>query len=334
MLVRLAAVLGLALAAPAWGAPAYRPAGAVKLGSPDRWDYVVADPASGRVYVAHSDRLAIIDGRAGTLVGEVSGIAGGTHGTGALPGAGLGVTDDGKAGEAVVFDLRSLAVLRRVPSGADADGIAVDPATGHALVVNGDSGTVAVIDARLGTRLAVINAGEELEYMAAADNGRAYVAGKEKGDLVVLDLHANKVAAHWAMPDCVKPHGLAFDAASHRVFMGCVNTRMMVVDSATGHVVATLPIGRGSDAVAFDPKRHRVFSSNGADGTITVYQQDGPDRYRALDPVPTKVSGRTIAVDPVTGRLFVAAADMVQDGTPRGHAVPGSTALLMFDPVE
>lgn len=332
MFKRLLLLLAAALPASAWAAPSYRAAGTVALGAPDRWDYAVADPATGRVYVAHGDRLAVVDGRAGKLAGEVGGIAGGAHGTGIV--GSLGVTDDGASGEAIVFDTGTLAVLRRVPAGADADGIAVEASTGHALVVGGDPGTVAIVDLRAGKRLAVIAVGEELEYAAAGVAGTAYVAGKAKGDLVVLDTRAARVVAHWAMPDCVKPHGLAFDAAAHRLFMGCVNGRMIVVNADDGHVVAVLPIGRGSDAVAFDPKRHRVFSADGADGAITVYQQDAPDRYRALDRVATKVSGRTMTVDPQTGRLFVVAADMIADGSPRGHARAGSTALLMYDPID
>ena len=331
MLLRLLA-LTLVLPTAASAAPSYRPAGTVALGLPDRWDYVVADAPSGRVYVAHGDRVSVIDGRTGKVVGEVTGIAGGTHGTG-IVGA-LGVTDDGRSGEAVVFDTATLAVTKRVPAGADADGIAVEASTGHALVVNGDPGTLAVIDARSGKRLAVIPTGEELEYAVTGPSGMAYVAGKEKGDLVAVDVRAGKVVAHWPMPDCSKPHGLAFDAAARRLFMGCVNGKMMVVNADDGQVVATLPIGRGSDAIAFDPARRRVFSSNGADGTITVYQQETPDRYRALEPVATKVSGRTMAVDARTGRLFVVAADMVADGSPRGHARPGSTVLMMYDPVD
>ena len=332
MPVRFVALVALSLAAPALAAPSYRPAGAVPLGSPDRWDYVVADPSSGRVYVAHGDRLTVIDGRKGTPAGDVTGIAGGTHGTG-LVGA-IGVTDDGRSGEAVVFDTRTLAVLRRMPAGADADGIAVDASTGHALVVNGDPGTVTVIDIRTGTRLAVIAAGEQLEYAVTGKAGRAYVAGEEKGDLVAIDTRNDTIAAHWPMPDCVKPHGLAFDAASNRLFLGCSNETMIVVNADTGQVVTSPAIGRGSDAVAFDARRHRVFSANGGDGTVTVYQQEAPDRYRALAPVATKRSGRTMAVDPVTGRLFIVAADMIADGTPRGHVRPGSAALLMFDPVD
>src|ERR1700744_3516799 len=97
---------GAALAA---DVPAYPPGQSLPLGAPDRWDYVVFDKASGRVYVAHGDRVAVVDGKAGTLIGQVEGIPGGTHGT-AIAG-GQGFTDDGKAGVAVAFDLKTLKVI-------------------------------------------------------------------------------------------------------------------------------------------------------------------------------------------------------------------------------
>lgn len=323
----LAAALTLAPVAAA-AAPGYHAAGAVALGAPDRWDYVVADPATGRVYVAHGDNVTVVDGRAGKVVGAVAGMPGGTHGTGIV--RGLGITDDGEAAQAVVFDPATLKVLRRVTAGADADGIAVDPASGLALVVDGDPGTVSVVDPRAGRLVATVAAGEELEY-AVVSEGRAYVAGKGKGDVVVVDPANAAVVSHWSLPDCVKPHGIAADGKGHRIFVGCLNAKMVVIDSRAGRVVATLPIGGGSDAVAWDPVRRRVFSSNGGDGTITVVQQETPDRYRELDPIRTKAGGRTMAVDSLTGRLFVAAGAPAT-ATPPRRIVPGSLSLMMFDP--
>jgi hypothetical protein len=116
--------------------------------------------------------------------------------------------------------------------------------------------------------------------------------------------------------------------------MGCENAKLMVVDTRNGKVVTELAIGRGNDAVAFDPTRRRVFSSNGRDGTISVYQEETPDRYRALDEIKTVVSGRTMTVDPVTGRLFVPVAD-IDPNSPQGQRprmIAGSARVLMFDP--
>ena len=172
--------------------------------------------------------------------------------------------------------------------------------------------------------------------MAAADDaGSVYVAGEKKSDVLKIDARTNAVVGRWPTPDCKNPHGLALDRAGRRVFMSCVNSVMMVVDADTGRIVAKLPIGRGSDAVAWDPTRKRVFSSNGADGTVTVYQQNSPDAYQPLEPVMTAVSGRTMAVDPASGRLFVAVADTDPSATPGGrpHPRPGTLRLMFLDPV-
>ena len=315
-------------------APAYVLAKSLPLGAPDRWDYVVVDRASGRVFVAHGDRVAVVDGRAGTLVGEVLGVAGGTHGTGISAATGQGFTDDGRAGVAVAFDLKTLKVTQTIPADKDADAIVTDAATGHVFVIEGDPGAITVIDPKSDGVVATIKAGEKMEYGAADGRGLVYVAGNENRDVLRIDARTNTVTARWPTPDCTSPHGLAYDAAGKRLFMGCVNSKMMVVDAISGRVVTELAIGRGNDAVAFDPKRRRVFSSNGLDGTITAYQQRTPDTYEALAPISTAVSGRTMDVDPATGRLFVAAAQTDPPATPGGRPRPrpGTLSLMMFDP--
>ena len=316
-------------------APAYRLAKAVPLGGPDRWDYIVSDAAGRRVYVAHGDRLTVVDAGSGAIIGNVEGITGGTHGTGISPSTGQGFTDDGRAGTAIAFNLKTLAVTKRIPAAADADGIAHDAATGHIFVIEGDPASITVIDPKTDAAIATIPAGEKLEYGAGDDAGSIYVAGEEKGDLVKVDARANRVVAHWPAPGCTSPHGLAVDKADHRAFIGCANAVMIVMDTNNGRVVATLPIGRGNDAVAFDPKRKRVFSSNGADGTISIYRERTQDKYEPMEPIATQVSGRTMDVDASTGRLFVAAAETDPSPTPGGRrrARPGTLKLLMFDPV-
>jgi DNA-binding beta-propeller fold protein YncE len=337
MFARLAAAIGcLAMAAPALAAPAYTLTTSTPLGAPDRWDYVVFDAPTQRVYIAHSDRLAVLDAASGALVGQVLGIAGGTHGTGVSATNGQGFTDDGKAGLAVAFDLKTLQILKQIPANADADAIAVDAATGHIFVIEGDPGAITVIDPATDGIVATIKGGEKMEYATSDDHGFVYVAGEEKRDLLKIDAHTNAVVARWPTPDCASPHGLAMDRVGRRLFMGCVNSKMMVVDADSGRVVIELPIGRGSDAIAYDPTRRRVFSPNGVDGTLSIFQQTAPDAYEALDTIPTLVSGRTMAVDPTSGRLFIVAADTDPNPTPGGRprVRPGTTRVLMLDPVK
>ena len=325
----------LLASAPALAAPAYTLTKTVPLGAPDRWDYVVFDPDGARVYASHGDRVTVVDAHSGALVGEVTGMPGGTHGVAISTRTGEGFTDDGEKREVVAFDLRTLQVTHRIPAGDDADGMARDPVTGHVFTVEGDPATMTVVDPRGDRAVAKINLGEKGEYLAADNAGHVFVAGEANSDLIEVDARTNAVLAHWPTPGCKSPHGLAVDAAGGRVFMGCVNKVLDVVDSRSGRVVAELPIGAGNDAVAWDPVRRRVFSSNGRDGTISVIQQDTPDRYRVLDLVPTRVSGRTMTVDPATGRLFVVVADLQPSATPGGRprAKPGSVAMLILDPV-
>jgi DNA-binding beta-propeller fold protein YncE len=315
-------------------APAYKPAGAVPLGDPGFWDYTVVDATTGRVYVAHADRLAVIDGRAGKMVGTVEPIPGGTHGAAISDATGQGFTDDGRNGQAIAFDLKTLQIKARIPANEDADGMAFDKGTGHVFVVAGDPHKITVVDPRTDKPVATIDVGEGMEYPVGSDD-KLFIAGVEKRDLIEIDPRSNTVLARWPIPDCERPHGLAVDGRSHRAFVGCVNAKMMVVDTRSGKLVTELDIGHGNDAMAFDSNRKRVFSSNGRDGTISVYQEVSPDKYVKLDDIKTVVSGRTMDVDPVTGRLFVPAAD-IDPASPAGQRprmVPGSARVLMFDPV-
>jgi YVTN family beta-propeller protein len=320
--------------------PVYTVVKTVPLGAPDRWDYVVFDAPSGRVYVAHGDRVSVVDGQDGTLLGEVTGIPGGTHGVGISTATGKGYTDDGKAGVAVAFDLKTLKSIKRIPAKPDADGIAFDSVSGHIFVVDGDSKTVTVIDPATDAAVANVDLGGGLEYAVAGGDGKLYVNGAEKRELIRLDTKRNVVDARWPIPGCASPHGLAIDPAGRRAFVSCVNAVMTVVNIDTGAVVASLPIGPGTDATVFDPGRKLAFSSGGA-GALSVIQEVDPQTFVSLGSIKTAPTGRTMSINPKTGRLFIAAADIdpnapvppAADGRPgRPKPLPGTLKLLFMDP--
>ena len=335
-----AAVIGLgglgagAADAPAEPAPSYHVDATVPLGAPDRWDFVTFDPTSGRVYVAHQDRVAVVDGRTARLLGEVAGIAGGTHGIAIAPRTGTAYTDDGEAGTAIPFDLVTLKTQPPIKVDADADTVAADPASGHIFVIDGDPGKISVIDPATRAVVATIDGGGKLEFAVADGTGHIYVNGEAKREVLSVDTRTNRVTARWPIPACESPHGLAVDPATHRLFVSCENARLMVVNADGGAIVATLPIGRGSDAVVFDAKRKLVLSSNGIDGTLTVIRQKDADTYAPAATIKTLVSGRTMAIDPATGRLFLAAAETDPPTAPGQRAKPraGTLRLLVLDP--
>jgi YVTN family beta-propeller protein len=336
------------------GAELYHVTHAVSLGAPDRWDYVVFDALLHRVYVAHGDRVTVVDGRDATVVGEVMKFPGGTHGIAISPTVGRGYTDDGQSGTAASFDLSTFKVSGRIAADIDADGIAFDPVSGHVFVVNGDPGTLTVIDPKDNTAVATIPAGGKLEYAVADNSGNVYVNGEARNEIVRIDTATNKVIGHWPMPGCQSPHGLAIDPATNRLFATCKNGVLIVVNSNSGETVATLPIGRGSDSAAFDPKRKLIFSANGLDGTLSIIREANPETFQSVETIKTAVTARTMSLDPQTGRLYLAAADVQpapdhalpsrsvstplvdQAGhspAPRPTIVPGSLKLLFLDPV-
>lgn len=334
-----AAALAIGAASAQAQAPAgYKVVKEVSLGGPDRWDYVVYDAPSHRVYVAHSDRISVVDAKDGKLIGEVTGVAN-THGIGVSNGKVY--IDDGEAAQVTVFDPKTLKVLKHIPAKDDADAITVEPKSGHVFVAEGDAKTVTVVDPKTDQVIANIDAGGKVEYIVPGDDGKVYVNGEEKKEIVRIDAKTNTVDAHWPIPGCTSPHGLAIDNAGHRLFSTCVNKVMTVVDTTSGAMVASLPIGQGTDAAAFDPVRKRAFSSNG-DGTLTVVDEKSPNSFSVAETVQTRVTGRTMGIDPASGRLFIAAADVDTsapapagpNGRPgRPKLVAGSLKLLFLDPV-
>jgi DNA-binding beta-propeller fold protein YncE len=340
--VAVAAILSAAEAqSPATqSVPGYHVVKSVPLGAPDRWDYIVFDSTSHRVYVSHGDRVTVVDGRDGTILGNVAGIAGGTHGIGISIATGKGYTDDGQAGVAVSFDLKTFKTLKRIKAEDDADGIAFDPTSGHIFVVDGEPGHLTVIDPKTDLAIATVDAGGKLEYAVAGNNGKLYANGEAKKEIVRVNTATNKVDAHWPIPSCASPHGLAIDVEAHRLFSSCLNAVLTVINADSGAVIATLPIGQGTDGVMFDPKRKLIFSSNN-DGTLSVIQEKDSQTFVSLGSIKTAVTGKNMGIDPDTGRLFVAVADVdpTATATPgsggragRPRPLPGTLKLLFLDP--
>jgi DNA-binding beta-propeller fold protein YncE len=318
--------------------PLYTITNTVPIGAPDRWDLLTFDPESHRVYIAHGDRVTVVDGQSGSVIGNIEGYPGGTHGVVIVPGSGHGYTDDGQAGVAASFDLKALRPLKTIKAQADADAIIFDPASGHVFVVDADPGKITVIDPKTETVVATLDGGGKLEIGAADGSGKIYINGEEKQEILRVDTRTNRIDARWPISSCASPHGLAVDAASHRVFSSCENNLMVVIDADDGKQIAALPIGARTDGAAFDPHTRRAFSSNG-DGTLTVIAENTPNSFVVLGNVPTTLGARTMTLDPKTGRLYLVAADMKvnegvdpKDARHRFSVVPGTAKLLVLDP--
>ncbi len=311
---------------------AYRQVGAVPLGEGERWDYVTFDAGSRRVFVAHGDRVDVVDADAAKVIGTVSGIAGGTHGIALSPQAKLGVTDDGRNGQAIVFDPVTFRIVRRIATAEDADGLFYDAATKRIVEINGDGGTVSLIDPSMDTVASTIKLDEPLEAGLSDGNGALYVLGVDKHEVIRV---AGSDVHRFPLDGCERPHGIAFDAQKKNVFATCANKVMIVVDGVSGRQLATVPIGGGSDGAVFDPKRRLAISSNG-EGTLTVVHANDAGSFDVVATVPTVRSARTIAIDPSSGRLFLPAADIDAAAQATAQKRPtfkkGSMRLLIYAP--
>lgn len=312
----------------------------IPLGQGERWDYVTYDSHDNRAYVAHGDHVTVVDLSKGAVIGDVGPFPGGTHGIVVAHVSDHGYTDDGKAGLVGVFDPSTLKVTRTVPAAPDADGILFDKSSGHVFVIEGDSGSVGVIDPKTDSTITTIMVGAGLEAGALDGMGHFYVDGADQHDIVEIDTATNKIMAHFPMAGCERPHGVAVDAESRRVFATCSNKVMVGLDADSGKVIGTVPIGGYNDGAAFDPVRKRVFASNG-DGTLTVVSDKDPNTLVVLANVPTEPSARTIAIDEATGRLLLPAADIAKidmpttpGGRPHVTFVPGSLKLLVYKPTD
>lgn len=353
----IAFFLGLAGVAAALAAPHHAPARtepvsryrlvkAVALGAPNQWDYAVYSPTTHRVFIAHGNRLTVVDGGSGRIVGQVGPIPGGPHGIAFDPEVNLGITDDGRLGEAVIFNLTTLKVLERVKVQRGADAVTFDPVSRHAFVIDGDTGEIAVVDPRRGKVVTFIHIGGDLEYAVPGDNGELYVNGVTHREIFRINTATNRVDAAWPIPQCRSPHGLSIDTRTHRLFSSCENGRLVVVNSLNGAVVKTLPIGRGTDSDRFDPQRGLIFSSNGLDGTLSIIREVNANDFIAEPTVRTAISGRTMGIDPQSGRVYVVAAHTTRKTMDRFMAqrhrthqwphwspfTPNSLKLLVFDP--
>ena len=215
------------------------------------------------------------------------------------------------------FDTKTYAALATMPAGQDANNLVYDPVSRRVFAMNDDDGSISVYDAAKNKTVKTIalEGGEGLEAAMADGQGHLYISHSAGHEILRLDTKAGRVDRHYPMTECPDPAGLALDTADNRAFVSCLKGLFVVLDTKTGHVVTTMPIGPGGQTVIYDAARKRVFSAN-ADNEMSVIAVDSPNDYRALPAIPTLPNARTAAEDPATGRLFLPAATTLMVITP------------------
>jgi len=234
--------------------------------------------------------------------------------------------------------LNTFKVVKTLPAAEDTDAIIYDPVSRRVFLMQGDPHSMTVIDTTADSVVTTIHLSGQPEFAAVDGAGKLFVNIEDKREIQRVDTKTGKVDATWPIPACDSPHGLAIDNESHRLFTSCVNSKLLVVNATNGAIVSTLPIGKYTDAAAYDGRMKRVFSSNG-DGTLSVIQQESADQYKSLGEVATQVGARTMALDAKSGRIFLVTGDYsevdpnAKDLRKRYAVKPGSTRMLLLDAV-
>jgi len=301
----------------------------ISIPGEEGWDYVGVDSAARRVYVSHGSHVVVLDADTYAIVGDIPDTAG-VHGIAIAADLGRGFTSNGRANNSTFFDLKTLKPIGVYPTGTNPDAILYEPVTKRVFTFNGRSQDATALDAMTGAALGTVPLGGKPEFAAADGSGGIYVNIEDKSELVHLDAKKLTILHRWPLAPCQEPSGLAIDLKNHRLFAGCDNKMMAVIDGETGKVVATPAIGDGVDANAYDPGTNYAFASTG-DGHLTVVHQDSPDQYTVVENVPTKKSARTMGLDLKTHTVFLPSAefDAPAAGERRGKMKPGSFAVLV-----
>ena len=317
-------------AAPSPGPSGYRVIKTVPISGEGGWDYVTVDTDARRVYISHATQVVVLDADTYAEVGSIPDTQG-VHGIAIASDLGRGFTSNGRTNTATIFDLKTLKTIGTVKTGTNPDAIIYDPSTKRVFTFNGRSNDATAINVADGTVVGTLALGGKPEFAVADGKGTIYVNIEDTSELVHLDAKDLKVLHRWPEKPCQEASGLAADMKNHRLFAGCDNKMMAVIDADSGKVVATLPIGEGVDATGFDPATQLAFASNG-EGTLTVVHEESPDKYTVAENVPTKRSARTMGLDLKTHNIFLPAADFdpPAPGERRGKMKPGSFVLLVL----
>jgi DNA-binding beta-propeller fold protein YncE len=329
-------VLLLLVAATALAAsgPGYKVVNTYKIGGEGGWDYLTADSAARRLYISRATHVIVLDLDSGKNVGDIADTPG-VHGVALAPELGRGFTSNGREGTVSVFDLKTLATSGKIKVGEGPDAILYDPATRRVFTFNGRSQDATAIDAASGKVLGTIKLDGKPEFAASDGKGEVFVNIEDKSELTVIDSNKLEVRTKWPLAPCESPSGLSMDKKNRRLFVGCDNKMMAVVDADSGKVLATPAIGDGVDATAFDDETGLAFASCG-EGVLSVIHEDSPVKFGVAESVPTQAGARTLALDSKTHKVYVVTAKFgpppaatAENPHPRRSIVPDTFVVLV-----
>jgi YVTN family beta-propeller protein len=309
----------------------------IPAGGEGGWDYLSVDAKARKLYVTHATKIVIVDLTSDKVVGEI-GDTPGVHGFALAPELSRGFSSNGAEARVSAVDLKMLKTIAKIQTGENPDAILFEPTRSEVYAFNGRGKSATVIDAKSNQVVATVPLSGKPEFAAVDELGeRVFCNIEDKNEVAVIDTKTHAVSATWPLAPGEEPTGMAFDLVHHRLFIGCHNKLMTMLDSDTGKVVAKTTIGAGVDACAFDDSTQLAFASCG-DGTITIAKEEALDKLAVVQTLTTERGARTMALDPATHRIYTCTAQIAPDTGPspspgerrRPNYVPGTFHVLVY----
>jgi len=298
------------------------------------FDYVMLDNSTRRLYVSHATQVDVVDADTGKVVGTIPDTPG-VHGVAIASAFKHGFTSNGRENKVSMFDPATLQLIKKIDVGKGPDGIYYDERTKRVFTNNHGTHDISAIDAATGDVVGTVKVEGDGEQAVIGADGLIYVNSEEAGEVVVFDPKSLEVKKRFPIGVAKVPTGLAYDAKTKRLFIGCRNEpKMVVMDAETGKVINNFPIGAGVDYAAFDPSTGLIFFSCG-DGTLSIFHEKSADEYEDAGAVKTQPSAKTMAFDPKTKKVFLPAAEYTETPAtepgkrPTRTMKPGSFAVLV-----
>jgi YVTN family beta-propeller protein len=312
----------------------------IPIGGEGGWDILTIDSVASRLYLSHATKVVVVDLNTNTVAGEVADTPG-VHAFLPVPEVRRGFSSNGKESRSSVVDLTTLKTVSKIDTGPNPDAIVYEPRHGEVYVFNHTGNSVTVINSKAATVSATIPLGGSPEFAAVDEAaGRIYCNIEDKSEVAVIDVDKHEVVAHWSLAPGEEPSGIALDATHHRLFSGCHNKMMVMLDTESGKVVDTVPIGAGVDGCAFYDEGQLAFASCG-DGTTTIAREVAPGKLTVIQSLKTEHGARTMALDPKTHRIYLPSAQFQPPPSPslgaspgRPTVVPNTLKLLVYGPAE
>jgi DNA-binding beta-propeller fold protein YncE len=269
-------------------------------------DYVYADNAGRRVYVPRGGNTYVFDLDSHKYIGTITNIGG--HGVAIDTASHHGFSSSPQIG---MFDTETMQKIKSIDVQGRPDGILFEPFTDRVYVFSHASPSITVIDPKDGSVVGTIDIPDGAMEQAQSDGqGKLYADVENQKKIAVVDVKTLKVLNLYDLGDSAgEPGGLGLDVKNHILFAMCARPNVCVVVNAdNGKVLASLPIGNGTDGGGFNPNTMEAWSSQ-RDGTLTIIKESSPTRFTVEQTVETKAGCKTSSLDTKNNVIVLACTE-------------------------